>query len=111
MSDSARPRVAYGFNLGEEDGLPPTLMGLINLTNECEDGDWPIQLVDHGYFDYPNWFVAIRETVQRGLDWGSVVEIDIMPVSDASIEAARSFWISHGLKWQEPKWCAVAYYG
>lgn len=111
MGTRAFPIVAFGFNLGfEEDIEVEGFAVLAEATGDMEDGDWPVQLVNHGHHEYPAWFVAIRGTVVMDNDWGGVVDVHSYETSDQALSEAGEWCDKHKIPWQEPRWRAMAGY-
>jgi hypothetical protein len=113
MSNSAEPIVAYGFNLGPEPDMEDEdVLKLIEEWENKEPGDWPIELVRHGHYDYTHIFVAIRGSKKRGWDWGATVNpLDLVLPTPGHEATAKAWCEEHGIAWQEPKLLAMAYYG
>lgn len=111
MGNSATAKFAFGFNLGSDEDFDEGLMSLVEKTSDCEDKDWPIELLKHGHYDYPSWFLSVRNTERRSVDWGHVVAIATPEVATTAIDAAKVFCFENGITWQEPGWFAMATYG
>lgn len=112
MGSRAVPIIAYGFNLGaeEEGDLEGVAAELIEASDNMEDGDWPVELISHGYHDYRFFFLAVRGTKKRGSDWGSAIPISAVPPTYQQVDAAQEWCEKRGIKWHAPQWCAMASY-
>ena len=134
MGVSTDAIVAFGFNLGEEwpDGL--------KINDDDEDstdfedwiaehlglGDWqaegywerkreavaafPVDIITHCSYDYPEYFIAVRGTEQRARR-GYPEKLEVPEVGRAKIEAMREFCEKHGIEWEEPSWHIFSLWG
>lgn len=134
MGVSTDAIVAFGFNLGEEWPEALKIAGEDEDSTDFEDwiadhlglGDWqqegywerkreavkafPVDLIMHCSYDYPEYFIAVRGTEQRA-SRGYPVKLDLHEVDSAKVQALREFCDQHGIEWGEPAWHTFSMWG
>ncbi len=112
MSNRASPVVGFGFSLGDGTGMEiPGWEKLVEDTYEENDKDWPVELVPHGYHDYRFWFVAIRGSVLRDAEWGSMIRVETIAIpSTAQVADAKAWCDERKIPWTKPEMVAMATY-
>lgn len=68
------------------------------------------EIAFHCSGDYPIWFVALQGT-RFVASRGDEVEVKLPNIHEEQITEMRAFCELLGIKWKEPKWLLVSYWG
>lgn len=111
MGTRAVPIVAFGFPIGAEEEIEiGGFAALVEASDNMEDKDWPVHLVDHGHHEYRHFFLAIRGTFTQAGDWGAYLDVPTLPPEEYKIQDAKAWCAANNIPWQEPAWSALAAY-
>lgn len=110
MGTRARPVIAFGFQLGDEEEDLDHLKAEIQASDDLNDRDWPVELVPHGHHDHRYFFLSVRGTSSHAGDWGDTLPVPTASPANAKINAAKRWCQEHGIRWRTPRWQAMASY-